>query len=478
MPALPCEPPVAGDLIARARARFSLAVVERPEVERELAWYARHPQYLERVLERGARYLYFAVEELERRGMPGELAFLPIVESAFDPFAYSHGRASGLWQFIPGTGRVYGLRQDWWYDGRRDVEASTMAALDYLQALAGMFEGDWLLAIAGYNTGEGNVIRAVRRNLQALRPTDFWDLKLPRETRAYVPKLLALQRLIADPAAYGITLPAIPDQPYFAAVDSGGQIDLAVAAELAGLPMDEFYALNPGHNRWATPPDGPHRLLVPVTHRERLIRGLATLPEAERVRWQRHLIRRGESLGSIARHYRTTPAVLQQANALRGSLIRAGDYLMIPGATASAEHYTMSASTRLARTQATPRSGSSSRYRVQRGDTLWSIARANRIGTRELAQWNGMAPGDTLAIGRELVIWSSAAAPPVAHAATSGTTKRIQYTVRRGDSLYRISSRFKVSVPQLIEWNSLKQSKHLQPGQRLVMYVDVRRQSG
>jgi membrane-bound lytic murein transglycosylase D len=288
-----------------------------------------------------------------------------------------------------------------------------------------------------------------------------------------------LQRLIADPAAHGITLPAIPDRPYFAAVDSGGQIDLAVAAELAGLPMDEFYALNPGHNRWATPPDGPHRLLVPVTHRERLIRGLATLPAAERVRWQRHHIRQGESLGSIARHYRTTPAVLQQANALRGSLIRAGDYLLIPSATASAEHYTMSASTRLARTQATPRSGTSARYRVKRGDTLWSIARANRIGTRELAEWNSMAPGDTLAIGRELVIWSSGAtAPSVALAENGGPTKRIQYTVRRGDSLYRISSRFKVSVPQLIEWNSLNQSKHLQPGQRLVMYVDVTRQSG
>ncbi|MBA3562854.1 MAG: LysM peptidoglycan-binding domain-containing protein [Gammaproteobacteria bacterium] len=475
LPENPCEPMVPLDLIARARAQFALPVVERPEVQRQLDWYVQHPQYFERVLTRAGKYLYFTVQELERRGMPGELAFLPIVESAFDPFAYSRSRASGLWQFIPGTGRVYGLRQDWWYDARRDVEASTLAALDYLEALGKLFEGNWLLAIAGYNTGEGNVIRAVRRNLQALRPTEFWDLKLPLETRAYVPKLLALKRIIADPAAFGLTLPAIPDTPYFVAVETGGQIDLALAAELAGLSMADLYALNPGHNRWTTPPDGPHRLLVPVANKDRLLAGLAELPPENRVRWQRHHIQRGESLGSIARHYRTTAAFLQQANRLSGSLIRAGDYLMIPSATASAEHYSMSEQARLQRAVNTPQGQLS--HRVRRGDNLWSIARAHNVSTRELAKWNGMAPGDTLAVGRELVIWSSADAP-VAVATGSATNKRIQYTVQRGDSLYRISTRFKVSVPQLIEWNSLNKNNYLQPGQRLVLYVDVTRQTG
>ncbi|MGH8494912.1 MAG: LysM peptidoglycan-binding domain-containing protein, partial [Gammaproteobacteria bacterium] len=477
LPAAPCEPIPPGDLIARARANFALKAVERPEIQRQLDMYVQHPEYLDRVFTRAGKYLWFAVEELERRGMPGELAFLPIVESAFDPFAYSHGRAAGLWQFIPGTGRVYGLRQDWWYDARRDVEASTLAALDYLQALGKLFDGNWLLAVAGYNSGEGNVIRAVRRNRQALRPTDFWSLQLPRETRSYVPKLLAIKRLVADPAAYGITLPAIPDEPYFVAVDTGGQIDLALAAELAGLGMEELYALNPGHNRWATPPDGPHRLLVPLANRDALIAGLATLPPDERVRWQRHHIRQGESLGAIAQRYRTTTAVLQQANHLRGTLIRAGEYLMIPSATAAAEHYTMSEAARLERTVNTARGSSREVHRVRPGDTLWSIAQAHGIGTRTLAKWNAMAPGDTLAVGRELVLWSSADAQVGSTSATA-TNRRIHYTVRRGDSLYGISSRFKVSVPQLIEWNSLNKDKYLQPGQRLVLYVDVTHQTG
>ncbi|CAN5357149.1 LysM peptidoglycan-binding domain-containing protein [soil metagenome] len=450
VPARPCEPTAPRDLIARARASFALPAIERAEIQQQIDRYMRHPGYLERVLTRGGKYLHFAVEELERRGMPGELAFLPVVESAFDPFAYSRGRASGLWQFIPGTGRVYGLRQDWWYDARRDVEASTLAALNYLQALGEMFEGDWLLAIAGYNAGEGSVVRAMRRNRQALRPVEFWDLRLPRETRAYVPRLLALKRIITDPAAFGLTLPVIPDRPYFTAVDTGGQIDLALAAELAGLAMDDLYSLNPGHNRWATPPDGPHRLLVPVEHHARFVAALAELPADRRVSWERHQIQRGDSLGSIARRYGTTVAVLRSANRLSGSLIRAGDHLMIPRGT-----------------------GAGAVYRVRRGDTLSSIARAHGTSVNTLAAWNAMSLGDTLAIGRDLIIRA-----PGSPMSTAATPKRIQYTVRRGDSLYRISTRFKVTVRQLMKWNSLSSEQYLQPGQRLVLYVDVTRQTG
>ena len=229
--------------------------------------------------------MYHVVTEVEARGMPLEFALLPVVESAYEPFAYSVSRAAGLWQFIPGTGVRFGLKQDWWYDGRRDVIESTRAALDYLQALHDQFDGDWLLAIAAYNVGEAWVQRAIDYNRAHGRPTDFWHLKLPAETRAYVPKLLAMKRLMAEPERYGLEFAAIPNEPYFAVIDTGSQIDLKVAAQLAGTSYDELVALNPGFNRWATDPDGPHRMLVPIDNADAFEAALQTLAPEERVRY-------------------------------------------------------------------------------------------------------------------------------------------------------------------------------------------------
>lgn len=238
-----------------------------------IAWYARHQAYLDRVAERATPYLFHIVEEIERRGMPMELALLPIVESAFHPFAYSRSHASGIWQFIPGTGRNYGLKQNWWYDGRRDIVAATDAALRYLDKLNKEFHGNWLHALAAYNTGERNVGRAIKRNRKAGKQTDFWSLRLPRETRGYVPSLLAVAELLAEPEKYGITWQTIENKPYFTQVDIGGQLDLATAAGLADLSMDDLYTLNPAFNRWATAPDGPHHLLVPVGKKNALFPG-------------------------------------------------------------------------------------------------------------------------------------------------------------------------------------------------------------
>ncbi|HEY7672896.1 MAG TPA: transglycosylase SLT domain-containing protein, partial [Gammaproteobacteria bacterium] len=256
-PAVVLEPiPEPTDLLSRLRENFALETASDPTVERELAWYVQNPEYLERVFTRGARYLYYITEELERRGMPADLALLPVVESAFDPFAYSHGRASGLWQIIPGTGRRLGLAQNWWFDGRRDVVESTRAALDYLEALHLQLGGDWLLAVAGYNSGEGNVARALKRAQAAGEPTDFWGIRryLPIETRTYVPRLIAIRALVAAPEAQGVALPEIANAPYFSIVETGGQIDMALAAELSALDLDQLYELNPGINRWATDP--------------------------------------------------------------------------------------------------------------------------------------------------------------------------------------------------------------------------------
>jgi membrane-bound lytic murein transglycosylase D len=467
-------PPPATDLLTRLSASLSLPIVERSAVDRQLEWYTRHPAYMARVFKRSERYLWYIMAELERRGMPADLALLPIVESAYDPFAYSHGRAAGLWQIIPGTGLRFGARQNWWYDGRRDVVDSTRAALDYLEFLHREFDGDWLLAVAAYNSGEGNVHKAIRRNRSAGKPTDFWHLKLPRETSAYVPKLLALTRIMSDPAAFDLELPTLADTPYFEIVPLDGQVDLALLSELSGAEMDEIYALNPGYNRWATDPDGPHRALVPVAHAESLITGLATTPQNARVKWVRYRIRPGDSLIAIAGRHDTTPEVVSKVNGISGSTIRAGDHLMIPTASRDLELYTQSAELRLARTQAKPRGDSKVTYKVRSGDSLWEIAQDFGVSTRALAKWNGMAPGDTLTVGKRLVIWGGKPSTP----ANDARVRKVNYTVRKGDSLARIAQKFRVSVSQLADWNRLDVDKYLRPGQRLVMYVDVTRQSG
>lgn len=468
------------DLLDRLRSGYALPAVDNDAVRRHAEWFARHPDYLERVLNRAQPFLPHVAEEIAARGLPAELAFIPAIESAFDPFAYSHGRAAGLWQIVPGTGKRFGLKQNWWYDGRRDVVESTRAALDYLEYLHGFFDGDWLLAVAAYNSGEGTVRRAIRSNEAAGRPTDFWSLRLPRETRNYVPRLLGLSAVMADPAAHSLELPPLAPAPMFTTVELDGQIDLAVAAELAGIELAELQALNPGFNRWATDPEGPHRLLLPVATEVSFMTALAELPPTERVRWHRHRVVAGDTLGGIARRYRTTVPVLQSVNNLSGTNIRLGSHLMVPTSTRSLDDYPLSADNRLASTQQRQRSGRQRREHTARsGESLWTIARRHGVGVRELAAWNGMAPGDTLAVGRTLVIWqpgdaAGGARPPAAGA----RLRRVNYTVRRGDSLSRIASNFRVSVSDIKRWNNLDGKRYLQPGQRLILHVDVTAQSG
>jgi membrane-bound lytic murein transglycosylase D len=484
----PLPEPRETDLVARLRAGFTLPESDDPAYRRELEWYAKHPDYLERVFTRAERYLHHIAEALEERGMPADLALLPIVESAFDPFAYSHGRAAGLWQIIPGTARRLGIKQDWWFDGRRDVLESTRGALDYLEMLHAQFDGDWLLAVAGYNSGEGNVARALRRAAAAGRGNDFWSISpyLPRETRTYVPRLLAIRTLVAEPDKYGISLPDIANEPHFAVVDTGGQIDMALAAELAGLDTDQLYQLNAGINRWASDPEGPHRMIVPVAHAEHFAAALGALGERERVEWTRHRIQQGETLIHIARRFSTTPEVLREVNDIRGNTIRAGDYLMIPHAVAARSSYTQSADARAARQQNRERDGVRRAHVVRRGESLWSISQRYGVGVRSLASWNGMAPGDTLGIGRELVVWTDeAAATQVGAVAVSfdgsaaqEQVRRVNYVVRAGDSLSSIARRFRVSVAKLVEWNNgVSAKRYLQPGERLVMFVNVTEQS-
>lgn len=481
-----CEPPQ--DIWERIRAGMTLPDHDHNGVRADLEWYASHQGYLDRVVTRANPYLHHIVEAVEERNLPMELVLLPVVESAFQPFAYSHGRAAGLWQFIPGTGKRFDLKQNWWYDGRRDVAASTRAALDYLEYLRDHFDGEWLLAIAAYNSGEGTVRRAVARNKAQGKPTDFWSLDLPRETRGYVPKLLAISRLVLDPDANGVSLEAVANEPFLTTVELDSQIDLALAAELAEISLEEIYLYNPGFNRWATDPDGPHNLLLPIERVAGFQERLAEHPPERRVRWERHRVKNGESLLQIAQNYRTTVELLRSVNKLRGNTIRAGDTLTIPVARQSLASYRLSEEQRLIATQNQPREGRRVEYQVKNGDSLWSIARRHDVGVNELARWNGMAPRDPLMPGRKLVIWTGAVAKDevvvasnpagFTHPFSSSTRQRIGYTVRSGDSLHAISQRFRVSVDNLISWNNLDGKKVLRPGQRLTLYVDVIRQSG
>ena len=468
------------DVLARLRRGFNLTYVDNNRTEAEKKWFVRHPDYLNRVFTRAQRYLPYIVAELERRNLPLELALLPIVESAYDPFAYSHGRAAGLWQMIPGTAKRFGIKQNWWYDGRRDVIDSTRAALDYLEYLHKFNNGDWLNAIASYNSGEGNVRRAVRRNNNAKKPIDFWNLKLPRETSMYVPKLLALVEIVADPGSYNLTLPLVIDEPQFMVADIGGQLDLALAAELAGVDVDTVYQYNPGYNRWSTDPSGPHSLVVPIDVAEQFVAALDEVPKSERVRWARHKVKNGEAISQIAEKYNTSVSTIRLANDLKGNTIRAGHHLMIPVATKPLSAYSKSADARLAKTQNRTRSGNKVEHIVRSGESFWTISQRYKVTTRQLSGWNGMAPRDTLSVGKKLVVWTNAAvdAPRTSPTQALGnTTRKLNYTVRNGDSLYLIARKFRVGIDQIARWNNIDRNKLLQPGQKLTMYVDVTAQS-
>lgn len=460
------------DLWQQVRDQLSMDIPDDRRIWNQQAWYRKHPEYMQRVNKRAAPFFKHIVAKLEAADMPMELALLPIVESAFDPFAYSHGRAAGTWQFIPGTAKRFGIKQTWWFDGRRDVIAATDGAIKYLTYLHKYFDGDWLHAIAAYNSGEGRVRNAIRRNKKAGKPTDFWHLDLPRETRAYVPKLLALSDLLNRADELEFVWPTLKNEDVTQIVDVGSQIDLAMAAEWAGLTVEQLHSLNPGFNRWATDPNGPHRLLLPVDKVEQFEIALGEKSERQRLNWVRHKIKSGESLLKLAKKYHTSVDVIQQVNELRGNVIRAGDFLMIPVALKSLDYYSLSQEQRLLAKQSEKRGSYQLQHEVKSGDTLWDISREYNVNLRSLARWNGMAPTDPLKPGKKLVIWVN----KVSEMQTDNAVVRtVTYTVRKGDSLARIAGKFNVAVSDLTKWNQLNKNKYLQPGQKLKIFVDVTR---
>jgi membrane-bound lytic murein transglycosylase D len=463
-----------GDVFDRMRAGFKLEDVESRQIDTQLAWFANNPQYLERVFGRASLYLHHIVKEIEDRGMPLELALLPVIESAFEPYARSWATANGLWQFMPGTGERFGLKQDWWYDGRRDVIASTKAALDYLQYMHDEFFNDWLLAVAAYNCGEFRVQREVNKNRAAGKPVDFFSLSLPSETRAYVPKLMAMRRLVANPEDYGIAFSPIPNEPYFVKVDTGGQLDLTLAAELAGITLDEVFELNPGFHRWATDPAGPHFLLLPRDTADAFKRNLELLSPDERVRVSLHSVKKGESVATIAAKYKTQPIVVREMNSLaEGAPLVEGTELRVPTAVVNLPSKVMLAAARVDGKGG--RAGRPAVHVVRSGDSLWRIAKRHRMNVNTLARLNGMRPGDTLRAGQKLVLntRASVGSGSKKSSGSSGSARQVSYKVRSGDTLSRIAQVFGVSVSDLVNWNGISKHSTLRPGQRLT--VNVRR---
>jgi len=456
------------DLMDRMRAGFTIAEQNRDAIDVQLAWFQRNPEYLDRVFGRAALYMHHIVSEVERRGMPMEIALLPVIESAFEPFAYSKARASGLWQFIPDTGSRFGLPQNWWYDGRRDVVEATRAALDYLQFMHDEFEGDWLLAAAGYNCGENCIARAIARNKAEGKPTSFWDLRLPNETRAYVPKLLAMKRLVADPAALNLEFSPIPNEPYFTRIEVGKQIDLKLAADLAGITHDELFELNPAFHRWATPPQGPHTLLLPIDSAELFKQNLAQLTSDELMRVNHHVVKDGETLAEIASRFGTSVMTLRMLNGLTDTSVAAGTDLRVPSASTQLPEKVLRAAARVDGPQTTPgRRGRPEVHVVRRGESIWTIARRNNMSPQALMRLNGKTTRDKLMPGERLILARNAA-ETTSHS-SSGEGSRTTHRVRSGDTLSSIARRYGVSISQLTAWNGISAKATLKIGQRLTI---------
>ncbi len=463
------------DVWQRIRDQLTFDIPQNNRVIMQRNQYVKHPSYLTRVAKRAEPFLYYIVDELEKNNIPVELALLPVVESAFDPFAYSHGSASGMWQFVPSTGTRFGMKQNWWYDGRRDIVASTQGAIKYMTYLHRFFDGDWLLALAAYNSGEGRVQKAVRKNKILGKNTDFWSLDLPKETRAYVPKLLALVDIVKRPEQFNLKLYEIANKEVITQIDIKSQLDLAKAANLANLSLPELQRLNPGFNRWSTDPDGPHRLLLPKHKVAHFEQGLAKLSKDERLAWQRYKIKNGDNLAYIANKFHTSIDLIHQVNGINGNQIRAGKHLLIPVAAKSLDSYIFSQDQHIAKKQAKPQQGFKVIHTVVAGDNLWDIGQHYKVSSRKIANWNGFAPRDTLKLGQKLVIWQkSNVSVKVSHQNIEQAIMRnITYKVRSGDSFARIADKFNVLIRDIERWNSLSRNKYLQPGQRLKLSVDV-----
>ena len=377
----------------RLLSLYALPTIENDRIDQEIQKYLNHPEYLADIQQRAEPYLYFILDEIESKQIPGELALLPVVESAFKATAISKSKASGLWQFMPATGRLFGLKQNWWYDGRNDIYTSTQAATTYLSQLSKLFDDDWLLALAAYNAGKGTIAKARNKNIENGLKTDYWSLSLRKETMDYVPRLLAIARIFAHADKYDIPLQPIPNKPFFTVVNIESQLDLTVATEMAQTPFNEFFILNPAFKRSSTDPDGPFHLLIHVDKANTFKEKLAHTQKKDKIKWIRHKIKPGENLHIIARKYNTTVEALRQGNRLATNNIRSGHFILIPPSMRSPDAVATKSDKHL--------------YIVKKGDTFWEIARQFDVTSLDIANWNKLSLNNVLQPGQKLIIKKS-----------------------------------------------------------------------
>lgn len=448
------------DIWDRIRRGFAMTDLEGTLVDDRTQWYAQRPEYMERMVGRSSRYLYHIVEELEQRKMPTELALLPFVESAFNPQAQSTAKAAGMWQFIPSTGKSYNLKQNMFRDERRDVLASTDAALDYLARLYDMF-GDWHLALAAYNWGEGAVSRAIARNQARGLPTDYASLPMPNETRYYVPKLQAVKNIIANPAAYGVKLPEIPDHPYFVTVTTSRDIDVNLAAKLADMSVEEFKALNPSFNRPVILGASNPQILLPFDNAERFQYNLNTY-RGGLSSWAAVTVDSRERVEALAARLNVDADTLREINSIpKGMRLKAGSTVMIPRSGRHDQDIsaTLADSAMLAMEPDLP-DARRVVVRASRRDTVASVARRYGVSAGQVQSWNKLS-GTKLVAGQSLVLMVPVRGAGAVRAARAERADRAERTERasraepggkagKGAKVVRVSARGKGETRQRV----------------------------
>ena len=455
------------DLWQKIRDNFGFPEMDNKLVRKHVKFYSERPEYFERILKRASLYLPYIAQKVNSMGMPSEIALLPIVESAYNPRARSRAGAVGLWQFMPFTGRQYGLKQDWWYEGRRDIIASTAAALDYLSHLHSLFDNDWSLALAAYNAGENGIHRAIRKNQNQNKSTGYSDLRLKQETRNFVPKLIAVKNIIANPEAYGIDLPKLSSEPAFEIVQFNFQVDLAILAHWTDIQNYELEQLNPGLRRTITPPGGPHRVLVPADKHDRVVSWKSDLHPSHAVVTAMYQVKPDDVLSAIAQRYNVSVTSIKSINTMKSDFIRIGEVIRIPNPSSINHHAEF--------INQDSKTGGQFIHQVQRGDMLGTIAQRYNVSVAKLRTAN-LLNSDLIRVGQKLhipipnTIGQFASTPAAGYNLTSGT--RFVHKVKLGDSLWRIARIYQVDVTNLLNWNDIDSGTYIHPGQSIVVYVN------
>ena len=419
----------------------------KPQIIEALKKYDSHQYLINRLSKNGQRYLFYTVSEALKRDLPVELSLIPFVESQFDPYAQSSTGASGIWQFIPSTALENGLKKNWWYDARRDIVASTNAAYNFLIKLNEEHD-DWLIAIAAYNAGPSRVRKEIRKNKEKGLPTDFWSLNLPKETRAYVPKILALAEVIRNPKSFNIELPYLANRPYFRVVDLPSQVDLMQIANLSGLKLEVIYELNPGFNQWATDPSGPFRILLPVGIADRFQIVLKDIDPSDLVQWDKYLVQKGDTLSSISDSYMIDFELLKEINGLDDNLIYENEELFVPRGPSWIKDY-------LNRPDI---------YYVKSGDSLWSISKKFNVKIKDLTIWNGLNPTNFLLTGTKILIYPKYLKPKKI---VKANFNDISYPVKTGDTISKIAIKFGIDKDWILKWNEIEDAGLIYPGEVL-----------